>query len=106
MASPAKRCAACGTKYRSGSGALAYVGDGAGELRRARICGKCARGAVRVIVTPTSHDARACLECKHAPAVLCEGCVMKARKAAVREALKATALEPSKYHPMTRERKP
>lgn len=105
MSKPAKRCAACGASYRTGSGALAYVGDGSGELRRARVCGKCAKAAVRVLVAPTSHDPRACLECKKAPAALCEACVMAARKAAVRSALQATKAEPSKFHPLTRERR-
>lgn len=63
-----KRCAVCQQTYRS-QGTTALIRDGR-DVRRARVCGACARNGVLVIASPVAAARCAC----GAAATTCAGC--------------------------------
>jgi hypothetical protein len=81
-----RRCAVCLVACRPNTRRKVWAISERGRLVPRRVCVSCYRGAVPLLMHQPQPDPRLCIECKRAPAKLCEGCNLRSRTNAVREA--------------------
>ncbi len=85
-----RRCGACRIACRAGTRERVWLARG-NRLVRSMVCKACASGAVPLLMAQPVRDATICVECKDKPARLCDGCNLRSRTAAAKEAIRATS---------------